>query len=44
MTQDGKEDIGENWVPTLLYKESIEGMKTIADNSIDMILCDLPYG
>ena len=38
------ENIGESCLPTLLHQESIEGMKTIADNSIDMVLCDLPYG
>ena len=28
-----------------IYNEDcLEGMKGIADGSIDMILCDLPYG
>ncbi|MFD2704062.1 DNA-methyltransferase [Salibacterium lacus] len=31
--------------PNTIYNmECIEGMKQIPDNSIDMILCDLPYG
>ena len=25
-------------------KDCIEGMKEIEDKSVDMILCDLPYG
>ena len=28
-----------------IYNEDcLEGMKRIADGSIDMVLCDLPYG
>ena len=29
---------------TLLYGDCLELMKDIPDNSVDMILCDLPYG
>ncbi len=29
---------------TLLYGDCLELMKNIPDKSIDMILCDLPYG
>ena len=29
---------------TLICGECIEAMKFIADKSIDMVLCDLPYG
>ena len=28
----------------LLYGDCIERMREIKDNSIDLILCDLPYG
>lgn len=29
---------------TLYHEECIEGMKKLEDKSVDMILCDLPYG
>jgi len=29
---------------TLLYGDCLELMKEITDKSVDMILCDLPYG
>jgi len=31
-------------IEQMLYGECIELMKNIPDNSIDMVLCDLPYG
>jgi len=37
--KDWKEMIGE-----VVCGDCLEGMKLIADKSIDMILCDLPYG
>src|SRR5690606_17160179 len=30
--------------PTLLHGDCLELMKAIPDQSVDMILCDLPYG
>lgn len=30
--------------PTLLHGDCLELMKAIQDRSVDMILCDLPYG
>lgn len=29
---------------TIYQMDCLEGMKSIPDNSIDLILCDLPYG
>lgn len=29
---------------SLIHGDCLEAMKFIADKSIDMILCDLPYG
>lgn len=34
--------IGNNY--TLMLGDCLERMKDIEDNSIDLILCDLPYG
>ena len=32
------------YIPTLMQGDCLELMKTLPDNSVDMILCDLPYG
>jgi site-specific DNA-methyltransferase (adenine-specific) len=33
-----------NLIDKIFHLDCIEGMKLIPDKSIDMILCDLPYG
>ncbi|MGQ5176958.1 DNA-methyltransferase [Bacillus halotolerans] len=40
----GKEMIGELELNRIYQRDCIEGMRLIPDKSIDMILCDLPYG
>lgn len=32
------------WEPTLIHGECLEIMAEAPDASVDMILCDLPYG
>lgn len=39
-----KEFIGELELNRIYQRDCIEGMRMIPDKSIDMILCDLPYG
>jgi site-specific DNA-methyltransferase (adenine-specific) len=34
----------ESWENTVYLEDCIAGMKRMADKSVDMILCDLPYG
>lgn len=36
--------IGQINANSLVNADCLEAMKYIADNSIDLILCDLPYG
>ena len=38
------ESVGQLHSNTLVNADCLEAMKYIADKSIDMILCDLPYG
>jgi site-specific DNA-methyltransferase (adenine-specific) len=40
----GKRLLGELELNRIYQRECIEGMRMIPDKSIDMILCDLPYG
>lgn len=40
----GKRLLGELELNRIYQRDCIEGMKMIPDKSIDMILCDLPYG
>jgi len=40
----GKELIGNIELNRIYQMDCLEGMKLIPDGSIDMILCDLPYG
>ncbi|MGY8620251.1 DNA-methyltransferase [Bacillus safensis] len=40
----GKEMIGELELNRIYQRDCIEGMRMLPDKSIDMILCDLPYG
>lgn len=40
----GKQMIGELELNRIYQRDCIEGMRLIPDKSIDMILCDLPYG
>lgn len=40
----GKEMIGELELNRIYQRDCIEGMRLLLDKSIDMILCDLPYG
>ena len=42
MTKGEKIDIGQTI--TLIYGDCLVIMDQIADKSVDMILCDLPYG
>jgi len=37
-------DVGRVPVGSLINADCLEAMKYIADKSIDMVLCDLPYG
>jgi len=36
--------VGEVKPNSIIQADCLEAMKFIADKSIDMILCDLPYG
>ncbi len=38
------QDIGQIQPNSLINADCLEAMKYIESNSIDMILCDLPYG
>ena len=38
------ESVGQLHSNTLVNADCLEAMKYIADKSIDMVLCDLPYG
>jgi len=38
------EKIGEVELNTIYNLDCLDGMKFIADKSVDLILCDLPYG
>ena len=38
------EQIGQLELNRIYHMDCLEGMKLIPDKSIDMILCDLPYG
>ncbi len=38
------ENIGQIKANSLVNADCLEAMKFIADKSIDLILCDLPYG
>lgn len=40
----GKELLGNLELNRIYQMDCLEGMKLIPDKSIDMILCDLPYG
>jgi site-specific DNA-methyltransferase (adenine-specific) len=40
----GKELLGSLELNRIYQRDCLEGMKLIPDSSIDMILCDLPYG
>ncbi|WP_428828517.1 DNA-methyltransferase [Bacillus altitudinis] len=40
----GKELIGELELNRIYHRDCIEGMRMLPDKSVDMILCDLPYG
>ncbi|MBM7110905.1 site-specific DNA-methyltransferase [Brevibacillus laterosporus] len=39
-----KEQLGSLEINRIYHMDCLEGMKLIPDKSIDMILCDLPYG
>lgn len=39
-----KKLLGELELNRIYHRDCIEGMRTIPDKSVDMILCDLPYG
>jgi DNA modification methylase len=38
------ESVGQLHSNALVNADCLEAMKYIADKSIDMVLCDLPYG
>ena len=38
------ESVGQLHSNTLVNADCLEAMKFIADKSVDMVLCDLPYG
>jgi hypothetical protein len=40
----GDQNIGKSPSVTLYHGECLETMATLPDQSIDMIMCDLPYG
>lgn len=41
---NNKKYIGDIELNRIYHMDCLEGMKLIPDKSIDMILCDLPYG
>jgi DNA modification methylase len=38
------ESVGQISANTVIHGDCLEVMKDIADKSVDMVLCDLPYG
>jgi len=44
LTLEDLVNVGEVEPNSLVKGDCLEAMKFIADNSIDLILCDLPYG
>ena len=42
--KENTKDIGEIKVNSITCCDCLKAMPLIADKSIDMILCDLPYG
>lgn len=38
------ETVGKVKPNSIIHGDCLEAMKFIADESIDMVLCDLPYG
>jgi DNA modification methylase len=44
MTLTKKEDIVGHQSSLLIHDDCLVAMNRIPDNSVDMILCDLPYG
>jgi|GEM_PF-6589071 len=40
----GDESVGQSSHITLINEDCLKAMQDIADGSIDMVLCDLPYG
>ena len=36
--------VGQISANTVVHGDCLEAMKYIADKSVDMVLCDLPYG
>lgn len=44
LTMEELKTVGKIEPNILICGECIETMKFIADKSIDMVLCDLPYG
>ena len=44
LTLEDLGNVGEVEPNSLIKGNCLEAMKFIADKSIDMILCDLPYG
>ena len=44
ITTEGLKTIGEVCPDTLIHGDCLEAMQYIRSGSIDMILCDLPYG
>lgn len=40
----GEQVVGQSSHINLINEDCLSAMSQIADNSIDMILCDLPYG
>jgi len=43
-TIKGEESVGQSSHITLINDDCLKAMYDIEDGSIDMILCDLPYG
>ena len=41
---DNKHSVGEVKLNSVIQGDCLEVMKLLADKSIDMVLCDLPYG
>lgn len=43
-TTENLKNVGQVKLNTIYNGDCLEGMKFVADKSVDMILCDLPYG
>ena len=43
-TLEDIENVGQVTANTVIHGDCLEAMKYIADKSVDMVLCDLPYG